>query len=171
VTEHPPPRPDDQVLARRAALGDRAAFADIVHRHGPGMFRYATTMLDGNTHDAEDGVQDALTKAWQHLPRFRAEASLQTWMYRITANEVLAARRPRRPVPIDDQLLAPLPAPAQDQPEQRLNRSRCGHRGPRRPRHDSAPARGGVTNQAGADRAIERLPADARVRGAGLGGR
>lgn len=121
MTEHPTPRPDDHSLARRAALGDRAAFADIVHRHGPGMFRYATTMLDGNTHDAEDAVQDALTKAWQHLPRFRAEASLQTWMYRITANEVLAARRRRRPVPVDDQLLAPLPAPAQDQPEQRLN--------------------------------------------------
>jgi len=34
-----------------------------------------------------------------------------------------------------------------------------------------ASAGGGVTNQTGADRAIERLPADARVRGAGLGGR
>jgi len=112
---------DDPVLARRAALGDRGAFADIVHRHGPGMFHYATTMLGGNTHDAEDAVQDALTKAWQHLPQLRAEASLRTWMYRITANEVRAARQRRRPVPVDDQLLAPLPAAAQDQPAQRLD--------------------------------------------------
>ena len=117
----PTPPSADHALARRAALGDRRAFADIVYRHGPGMFRYATTMLDGNVHDAEDAVQNALTKAWQHLPQFRAEASLRTWLFRITANEVLALRRRRRPIPLDDQLLEPMRAPVRDQPEQRLD--------------------------------------------------
>jgi len=117
----PTPPSADHALARRAALGDRRAFADIVYRHAPGMFRYATTMLDGNVHDAEDAVQNALTKAWQHLPQFRAEASLRTWLFRITANEVLALRRRRRPIPLDDQLLEPMRAPVRDQPEQRLD--------------------------------------------------
>jgi len=31
--------PTDKVLATRAALGDRGAFADIVRRHGPSMYR------------------------------------------------------------------------------------------------------------------------------------
>ncbi len=121
VTALPRPSADDEALARWAALGDRSAFADIVGRHGPGMFRYATTMLDGNVHDAEDAVQNALTKAWQHLPRFRGESSLRTWMYRITANEVLALRRRRRPISLDDRLLEPMRAPEEDQPEQRLS--------------------------------------------------
>jgi RNA polymerase sigma-70 factor (ECF subfamily) len=118
---------DDGALARRATLGDRTAFAEIVHRHGPGMFRYAMTMLDGDVHDAEDAVQNALTKAWQHLPRFRAESSLRTWMYRITANEVLALRRRRRPIAVDDQLMQPVPAPAGEQPEQVLSEQELRH--------------------------------------------
>ncbi|WP_411284233.1 RNA polymerase sigma factor [Lapillicoccus sp.] len=115
-----PDLPDD-ALARRAALGDRTAFAEIVGRHGPHLFRYATTMLDGDVHDAEDAVQSAFTQAWQHLPTFRGDASLKTWLYRITANEVLASRRRRRPIPVDDQLLTPLPAPAGDSPVSRLD--------------------------------------------------
>lgn len=104
---------------RRAALGDRAAFAALVRRYGPALFRYATTMLDGNLHDAEDVVQSAVTKAWPALRQFRAEASVKTWLFRITANEALAMRRRRRPVPVDDRLLHPRPAPAHDEPQQR----------------------------------------------------
>lgn len=110
----------DAALARRAALGDRDAFADIVRRHGPAMFRYASTMLDGDVHDAEDAVQNALIKAWQHLPGFRGESSLRTWLHRITANEVLASRRRRRPIPVDDGLLTPQPSAARERPEERL---------------------------------------------------
>ena len=106
----------DRVLARRAALGDREAFAALVRRHGPAMFRYAVTMLHGDVHDAQDAVQNALAKAWQHLPEFRFAASLRTWLFRITANEVYALRRGRRPVPVDNALLSPLPASAEEEP-------------------------------------------------------
>ncbi len=107
----------DEVLVRLAALGDRVAFATIVRRHGPGMFRYAATMLDHHVHDAEDAVQNALAKVWRELPQFRGESALRTWLFRIVANEALALRRRRRPVPVDDELLTPLVGRSADDPE------------------------------------------------------
>lgn len=102
--------PTDAALARRAALGDRRAFALVFERHAEAMFRYAVYMLGGDVGDAEDAVQTAWIKAWQHLPDFRGDSSLRTWLFTITANEVRALRRRARPVPVDDQLLV-------DQPE------------------------------------------------------
>ncbi|MEP6854805.1 MAG: sigma-70 family RNA polymerase sigma factor [Pedococcus sp.] len=110
----------DHDLAVQAALGDRDAFAHIVLRSGPGMHRYALGMLDGDLEAAEDAVQEALTKAWMGLPGFRGQSSLRTWLFRITANEVLAARRRRRPVSVDDGLLQTVPGPRAQEPEHEL---------------------------------------------------
>lgn len=115
------PATSDDVLVRRAALGDRSAFAALVRRHAPAMFRYAVSMLDGDVHDAEDATQNALAKAWEHLPGFRNDAAIRTWLFRITANEVRALRRSRRSVPTEDWLLHDLPAPAEVQPEDTLD--------------------------------------------------
>ena len=90
---HPEPvsHLNDQDLAGQAALGDRFAFAEIFHRHAAAMFRYAVHMLDGDIDQAEDAVQEALTQAWVHLPQFRGDSALQTWLFRIIANSVLSA--------------------------------------------------------------------------------
>lgn len=95
----------DHVLARRCALGDRLAFAEIFARHAASLYRYALRMLDGDHQAAEDVMQDALTKAWLQIPGFRGESSLRTWLFRLTVNECHDARRRRRPVPVDDRLL------------------------------------------------------------------
>lgn len=97
----------DQALARRAALGDRSAFAEIFHRYGSGLYRYALRMLDGDSGDAEDAVQESLTNAWLHIGDFRGESSLKTWLYQVTANQVLTSRRRRRPVATNDWMLEP----------------------------------------------------------------
>ena len=106
----------DQVLARQAALGDRAAFAAIFDRHAGAMYRYAANMLEGDRDAAEDALQDALESAWTHLPEFRGDAQLRTWLFRITANTVLASRRRRRPIAVDDELLTALPTHAREEP-------------------------------------------------------
>lgn len=104
----------DHELARQAAMGDRYAFAEIFDRHAGAMFRYAIHMLDGDTDEAEEAVQEALTQAWAHLPQFRGDSALRTWLFRITANCVLSARRSRRPIIADDWLLDLPAGPATD---------------------------------------------------------
>ncbi len=109
--------PTDEILVTQAALGDRAAFADLVRRHGPSLYRYALRMLDGDHSSAEDAVQDGFVDAWVNLPQFRHQASVHTWLFRLTANRVLKERRRRRPVPVDDRLLASQPDPERRTPE------------------------------------------------------
>ena len=43
--------------------------------------------------DAEDVAQSSLLKAAQHIDGFRGEASVRTWLHRITANECRMIRR------------------------------------------------------------------------------
>ncbi len=96
----------DVVLARRAALGDRESFAEIFDRHCASLYRYALRMLDNDHQAAEDAVQEAWTRAWLKLDGFRGDSALRTWLFRLVANECSNARRRRRPLAIDDQLLA-----------------------------------------------------------------
>jgi len=90
----------DLVLARRAGLGDRLAFAELVRRHSPAMLRYARRML-GDAGDAEDAVQEAFLSAWRGLEHFRGDSAVRTWLFRLVASKALNSRRTRRPVPVD----------------------------------------------------------------------
>jgi RNA polymerase sigma-70 factor (ECF subfamily) len=107
----------DALLARRSALGDRQAFAELVQRHGAALYRYSVRMLGGAHHAAEDALQEALTKAWLHLPSFRGEASVKTWLFRLVANECLTMRRRRGPTAVDDKVLVSIPADARSEPD------------------------------------------------------
>jgi RNA polymerase sigma-70 factor (ECF subfamily) len=82
----------DEVLARRAALHDRAAFRAIVDRHGPALYRYARRMLD-DPQDTEDCVQEAFAAAWTSVPQFAGRSSLRTWLFAITAHKVRSLQR------------------------------------------------------------------------------
>lgn len=90
----------DLSLARRAGLGDRLAFAELVRRHSPAMYRYARRML-GDSGDAEDAVQEAFLSAWRGLEHFRGESAVRTWLFRLVASKALTSRRARRPLPVD----------------------------------------------------------------------
>lgn len=72
-------------LVRRAQAGDLAAFERLVAAHAPALYTLALRSL-GEAQEAEDLLQEALLRAWNHLPGFRAEARLGTWLYRIVIN-------------------------------------------------------------------------------------
>jgi RNA polymerase sigma-70 factor, ECF subfamily len=103
----------DDTLRRAAALGDIEAFAAIIDRHGPSMFRYARRMLNDQG-DAEEVVQDAFVAAWKALPDFRGDAPLRTWLFTITGRKAVDLFRKKRAIPVEEATLTALPAPGVD---------------------------------------------------------
>lgn len=75
----------EKELIARAQKGDRAAFAALVRTHQDEVYTLARRLV-GDPHLASDVAQEALIRAWRALPKFRGEARLSTWLYRITVN-------------------------------------------------------------------------------------
>jgi RNA polymerase sigma-70 factor (ECF subfamily) len=79
---------DDTLLVERAQRGDDTAFAELVSRHRLNAEKLALSILR-NREDAEDEVQNAIWKAYQHIDRFQQEARFSTWLTRIVVNQCL----------------------------------------------------------------------------------
>lgn len=76
---------DERALLESAQRGDRDAFRQLVERHQNDIFYLALGLLH-NREDAADVVQEVFIKAYKSLSRFRGEARLGTWLYRVTLN-------------------------------------------------------------------------------------
>jgi len=72
-------------IVARAQAGDAGAFEQLVVEHQAYVYHLAYRVL-GNEQEAEDTAQEAFVRAWQSLPKFRAQARFSTWLYRIVTN-------------------------------------------------------------------------------------
>ena len=86
----------DSDLVARAAAGDASAFHALVERHRAMVYRIAVQFA-GNHHDAEDIAQDVFIKVYRSLGRFRYDAQLTSWLYRIVMNACIDHRRRQAP--------------------------------------------------------------------------
>src|SRR4029079_4969981 len=86
----------DTDLISRAPGGDASAFQALVERHRAMVYRIAYQFA-GNHHDAEDIAQEVFIKVYRSLDRFRQDAQLTSWMYRIVMNACIDHRRRHRP--------------------------------------------------------------------------
>ena len=86
----------DAELAALAQRGDRMAFGVIMQRCNQRLFRIARSVV-GDDDEAEDVLQEAYMRAFTAIEGFRGEASLSTWLTRITLNEARGRLRRRRP--------------------------------------------------------------------------
>jgi RNA polymerase sigma-70 factor (ECF subfamily) len=87
--------PDAGVDAREAT-GEadlERRFAAFVGSHRERARRLAWRLVGGDAGAAEDVAQDAFLRAWRSLDRFRGEASLSTWFYRILVRQAANHRR------------------------------------------------------------------------------
>jgi RNA polymerase sigma-70 factor, ECF subfamily len=90
----------------RAQRGDQEAFAAVIRHYDPGL-RALSFRLLGDRDLMDDVLQEAYVKAFKALPRFRRQAKLGTWLYRIAYNACLdELRRTRRAdeLPLDERV-------------------------------------------------------------------
>jgi RNA polymerase sigma-70 factor, ECF subfamily len=87
---------DEPVLVAAAKSGDVAAFETLVGRYERKIFRL-TQNITQNREDAEDAMQEAFLKAFEHLQNFEGNSRFYTWLVRIAVNQALMKLRKRRP--------------------------------------------------------------------------
>ena len=88
-------RDGEAALVAAAKDGDREAFSELVRRYERRIFRLAQNITH-SPEDAEDVMQDAFLKAYQHLDNFNGDSRFYTWLVRITVNQALMKLRKRR---------------------------------------------------------------------------
>jgi len=87
----------DLDLVHAAKNGDVSAFEQLVGRYDRKLLRIAQHVTH-NREDAQDAVQEAFLKAFQHLAQFREDSQFSTWLIRITVNQSLMKLRKQHSV-------------------------------------------------------------------------
>ncbi len=90
---------DAELVGRVLARADRHAFAEIVRRHQSLVRTLLRRLTCGDAALADDLAQESFLRAYRGLARWRGEAKLSSWLYRVTYNVFLAhhARAQRGP--------------------------------------------------------------------------
>jgi RNA polymerase sigma-70 factor (ECF subfamily) len=89
-------RADDRALVTAFRAGSRRAFDVIVMRHQRHVYQLCYRFV-GNHEDAADLAQDVFVRAFKGLHRFKGDAALSTWLYRVGVNVCLNRVTARRP--------------------------------------------------------------------------
>jgi RNA polymerase sigma-70 factor (ECF subfamily) len=92
------------LLVARAKAGDASAFEALVRRYRKRIYALALH-LTGSGSDADDITQDVFLRAYRALDGFEGRSEFFTWVYRMTVNRSLNARRDRErrgEEPMDD---------------------------------------------------------------------
>lgn len=86
---------DEHTLVIAAQAGEVSAFEALVTRYEKRIYRLAWNITQDRS-DAEDVVQDAFMKAFEHLDSFQGNSRFYTWLVRIAVNQALMKLRKRR---------------------------------------------------------------------------
>ena len=90
-----PPRAEDARIAACRA-GDREALGHVFREHAP-MLEGLIARLVGRIPEVEDLLQETFIQMVRAFPRYRGDASVKTWVYRIAVNVSRAyLRKPSR---------------------------------------------------------------------------
>lgn len=78
----------DTEIINKLRQGNEAAFRKLVDTYQKLVVNTCYGMLH-NREDAEDIAQDVFVEVYRNVDRFRADAKLSTWLYRIAVNRSL----------------------------------------------------------------------------------
>ncbi len=88
-------RTHDRQLIRRLQMGDEEALRELADRYSHRIFTMALRHMK-NREDAEEVTQDVLMKVYRKIDKFRGDAALSSWIYRITFNTAMSRLRTHR---------------------------------------------------------------------------
>ena len=83
---------DDEQVVNRVLAGETALYELLMRRYNQRLYRVARAILRDDS-EAEDVMQDAFVRAYQHLSDFEGRAKFSTWLTRIAVHEALARAR------------------------------------------------------------------------------
>ncbi len=86
---------NERILLEKSKKGDVEAFEQLIESYQKKIFNIAFRMT-GNYNDAGELTQEVLVRVFRSIKSFREEASLSTWIYRITTNTCLDELRKRK---------------------------------------------------------------------------
>lgn len=85
----------DAELVAALQQGSEAAFRSLVERYQNRIYRTVRVLLP-TAEEAEDVAQEVFVEVYQTIGRFRGEAALSTWLYRLATSRALKHRRRAR---------------------------------------------------------------------------
>jgi len=85
-------RTQDRQLVARLEAGDEGAVEQLAEQYGARIYQLALRYVK-NREDAEEVAQDVLLKVCRKIDRFRGDAALSSWIYRITFNTAMSRLR------------------------------------------------------------------------------
>jgi RNA polymerase sigma-70 factor, ECF subfamily len=89
----------DEELVGQVAQGDERALSELYDRYSRPVYATGVRLL-GDSHLAEELVQDAFTSVWRAAASFDpSRASFATWLYRVTRNRAVDLNRRRQARP------------------------------------------------------------------------
>lgn len=91
----------DTDLVRSSIHGDKKALQNLVVRHQSFVYNLALKMTR-NVEDAEDLTQEVFIKAITGLSKFEGKSKFRTWLYRITVNHFLNAKKRKSEITVVD---------------------------------------------------------------------
>ena len=88
-------QPNDLELVEKVKSGDDRAFSEIVNRYEKRVFFVVKRMLNDDDESA-DATQEVFIKLHDSLRKFRGDANLYTYLYRIATNVAISYLRKRK---------------------------------------------------------------------------
>jgi RNA polymerase sigma-70 factor (ECF subfamily) len=82
----------DEEVVRRVREGEPALFEILMRRYNQRLFRVTRSIVT-NDLEAEDIIQDAYVRAYEHLGQFQGRARFSTWLTKIAIYEAYARLR------------------------------------------------------------------------------
>ncbi|NBM18495.1 sigma-70 family RNA polymerase sigma factor [Streptomyces sp. GC420] len=95
-------RTEPRTSATAPPHGDQDFARDIYRLHGKALLRFARSLVMGDTHLAEDIVQEAVLRAWRHSDRLRGTPGLtRPWLFTVVRRLAIDTHRTRRTRPTE----------------------------------------------------------------------